>query len=733
MPQEQEPPTIEVYKAGPQGESRSIVLSNTPEVLAAAKAKGWAPRTVGAMPSPLSVSGVKSRLYSAAPKALATLPMVGGTLGGVAGGAAGTPFDLLTGPTGTAGGAVLGATLGGAAGKGLENRLRAALGYDAPTTVGGEASSMLSEAGIQGLAQVMGEGGSQWLVSATKNPKVAEVVRKYWQSRGIRLTAGERAPTSWAGAVESKAAQTAVAKEPVSRMLGERQEVLQRLSGGMAQRLGTAEPALPQHINNVIEGSIDRMERTITEAVSRTGSEAAGGVRAAIPPDVFADAVVGAIRGTHEATDLVERELYGQARQLVAMQDIMVKQPFTSQSADFARTELKRAMEAGGVGAAHIDPSVQAFLGRAGRGRTLDAAAKKMFDSTFESLQEAEKTALMQMLDATAPVRLTTLMDAYSGATRIQKALEAKGLYDDASLGALKKWRMLARQQIMDSAPTPVRDMLNQAYAVTRTQKEIFNSAFLRSVMRKKNPITSAAIVQNMLRRNDSAAAEDLLKAVGPNHDAWPIIRKGATDWVETTAGGDPEKMVKLADTVPGLQYILGPEFPAYRARLQTIFERTGQPERVQYIKWLVAGRATRSPEKLIDNAISSTVERQYLDAAIYQGGSADAAEAARRGIPTREQLRSNVARDILNRALDKATTMVGAAGDVHFGDPGSYFDPVKFYASFQSIRPALEHFGDPQAVKDLAEFANAGRALQLSHTSAPGATGSMAASWYTL
>jgi hypothetical protein len=669
--------------------------------------------------SPVSDPWVRSKFFTAAPTIAAGLPTAGAMVGGAVGAVGGPP------------GEVGGAALGGGAGKALEDMTMRALGYKTPETSSGEAKAILNEGAIQALAARLGVQGSKWLKSATKIPKVAEWIDKYWSSRGVQMTAGEKVPNTLIGAVEPIAAKMPSAKAPVSAAMAERQVALTSEADKLATKLGKGSNTLPIEVNQAIDRSFDRLNHGIQQATSYIG-KAAAGKSGAVDADTLAESVIGAVRGTHAAQDAIETQLYGEARGLAEAQDITIKNAYDNPATQFAEDELKRAIKASRIAASHIDPAVMSRLNVATQHKAKETVAQELFEDSFNNLDLDSQNAIISHLEKARPMKLTEGLYALSGITRMIKKLEGQGIYDDASLGALKQLKGRLRTVVMDSAPTNIKRLIEDAYKVTTAQKELFNTQFMRQMMTKKNPITNAKVIESLLRKGDSSVADSVLNTLPHNDPSWPVIRKGVVDWVEKTAQGDPEKMLRLVDNTPTVKKVLGSSYGAYRGRLESAIKWFSQPERASYLTWLEKVRGNKNPEGLVDGLAASAADRRFLDAAIQHGGADTVAEARLLGIPTKQALRENVARDALNRALDMATVAEGSkSAYVQFGQPGSYFDPVAFYSSFQKFKPVLEQYGDKQVVKDLAEFAEAGRSLRLSHTMAPSATGGMSAAWY--
>lgn len=135
------------------------------------------PEAVPEGPAPDSLAG---RWAAAAPRraaAVNALPAIGGTVGGIVGGAGGTVLGM---GVGGAPGAIGGAAVGGAAGESLRQLIRRAQGEEAPATPTEAMRAIDQEGAIQGAAQAVGAGAGRvltkaapWLMQSAVKPTLA--------------------------------------------------------------------------------------------------------------------------------------------------------------------------------------------------------------------------------------------------------------------------------------------------------------------------------------------------------------------------------------------------------------------------------------------------------------------------------------------------------------------------------------------------------------------------------
>ena len=130
-----------------------------------------------AKPPFLSGKGMKMAFYNAVDTGSNALPGAGATAGGLIGAGVGTPADVVSGPLGTAAGAVGGAGMGGMAGEAAKRYIRqGVMGWDKPESAGTNAMGIAKEGAIQGATQAGAE-ALPFIAPLLKNSSVGQYSR----------------------------------------------------------------------------------------------------------------------------------------------------------------------------------------------------------------------------------------------------------------------------------------------------------------------------------------------------------------------------------------------------------------------------------------------------------------------------------------------------------------------------------------------------------------------------
>jgi hypothetical protein len=216
-------------------------------------------------------------------------------------------------------------------------------------------------------------------------------------------------------------------------------------------------------------------------------------------------------------------------------------------------------------------------------------------------------------------------------------------------------------------------------------------------------------IVRQLLQRGNQSDAADLMNLIGGDVKAVGALRRAAADFVHSAP--DASGALRLMEQRPGLRTILGNGFDRLRQSLEAQQGRELSPEELTYRTYLRSVTRAQRPEALFGQALDSPTVAERLATLTGQ----------------QPRLHDYVGSEMLTAVLDRAT----ANGTL--GAEGSYLDPVRFSLEFRQAQPQLARFLPPQAMSELANFADTLGKLTLSHDVPLTQSGSIAAKFNAL
>jgi hypothetical protein len=157
------------------------------------------------------------------------LPMLGGTAGGMLGGAGGTVFGLGVGGVP---GAIGGAAVGGAGGEAARELLNRVTGHGAPATSGDAAANIAGQAALQGGSELIGAGLTKSVGA------VGKAMYRGYLKPSLRGTAIDKARDIVETGLREALPITQVGEERATRLIG---EINQEVNTVLARNKGTVD------------------------------------------------------------------------------------------------------------------------------------------------------------------------------------------------------------------------------------------------------------------------------------------------------------------------------------------------------------------------------------------------------------------------------------------------------------------------------------------------------------